>query len=79
MGSVDIIGWLGTAILIIGYVLTTYRYIEPQRGWYTIFNVLGCIGIGINAWFHFAYPSVILQLVWAVIALTGWIAYRIRQ
>jgi hypothetical protein len=66
-----IIGWLGTFSYILAYLLLILGKIRAERSFYHILNILGAIGLMVNA-VHFGdYPNVIVNLVWLGIALAA--------
>ena len=64
----DILGWIGTILLVIDYILLSTNKIENGKI-YQIINLIAslCMAIGVfpkNAWFSFA-----LQVIWGIIAI----------
>ena len=64
----DIMGWLGTILVLLSYILLSFNIIK-NRLLYQLLNLISSIlmGIGLypkNAWFSFY-----LQVIWAIIAI----------
>ena len=66
---IEIIGWLGMALILIAYWLISSRRIEAKSVFYQMLNLGGAVGIVINAFYHKAFPSLALNTIWALIAL----------
>ena len=66
----DIIGWIGSAMVVAAYLLLSLNKIKPGIG-YQLLNLVAAIlmAIGLypkNAWFSFS-----LQVVWGIIAIVA--------
>ena len=66
---IEIIGWFGMGSILIAYWLISSRRTEAKSILYQILNLIGAIGIVINAFYHRAFPPLGLNAVWAIIAL----------
>ncbi len=64
----EVIGWVGTVFILIGYLLLSVGRITNGR-MYQLFNLVGAVGLLINGAVHGAWPSVILNVVWSAIAV----------
>ncbi len=65
---VDIIGWLGAAAVLYAYVLVSTNRITGDSLHYQFFNVLGALFLIVNTWFNHAYPSMVVNIIWIVVA-----------
>lgn len=72
MTTVDIAGWVCTAA-----VLGSYAHLARtgRSVWFDWANAVGCVGIGLSAFAHHAYPSVVITAAFGVI---GWYSLRRR-
>lgn len=69
---IELLGWAGT-LCILGsfYYATTHKPNRPY--WYV--NLIGCLLLLVNVWYHRAIPSVAINAVWALIAIRGlWVS-----
>lgn len=73
---VEIIGWLGTGLILLAYLLVSIKKIEPTSKIYQALNLLGAIGVGTNSLIHRAIPSVGINLAWIFIAVYALIRSR---
>ncbi|MGX5682069.1 CBU_0592 family membrane protein [Schumannella luteola] len=64
----EVVGWVGTVLLIGAYFLLSVGRI-PNGRTYQLFNLFGAIGLLINGAVHGAWPSVILNVVWSGIGV----------
>lgn len=72
----EIIGWLGTGLILIAYFLVSIKKIEPTSKTYQLLNLFGAIGVGVNSLVHRAIPSVGINLAWMLIAICALIRSR---
>ena len=72
---IDILGWIGTAMLVAGYVLVSSQKVHGQSFLYQVLNLVGSVFLGINSFYHGAMPSVGINIMWIGIGL--WAIYQI--
>ncbi|MFC5731623.1 MULTISPECIES: CBU_0592 family membrane protein [Nocardioides] len=70
--AIEITGWLGAALVVLAYGLTTLGWIPATSRWSAVLNIAGGTGLGVNAAANAAWPSAALNLVWLCIAAAGW-------
>lgn len=66
---INIIGWLGSAAVILAYVLVSTKRLQGDSVAYQILNLIGGAFLVINTIFFGAYPSTFVNLVWIGIAV----------
>lgn len=74
MTIVSAIGWLGALALLSAYSLLTVQRITVRSRAYVLLNVVGSLALVVNGSAHSAWPSVVLNVVWLVIAAAGALA-----
>jgi hypothetical protein len=67
----EIIGWLGTILILSAYFLVSIKKISSDSMVYQLLNLLGAGGVVVNSFVHRAIPSVGLNVVWLIIAIYG--------
>ena len=67
--TVEIVGWLGAALILLAYALLTAGRIPAQSFAYQGMNVAGAAGFIVNSGWNGAIPSAALNVVWAGIGL----------
>lgn len=73
MFIVNIIGWMGSAAVILAYLLVSTNRWHGDAVAYQLLNLVGGIFLAINTFYLGAYPSTLVNLMWigiAVFALT---------
>lgn len=71
MNLVSVIGWLGAAALLGAYALLSARKLTLRSPAYGVLNAAGSLALVVNGSAHRAWPSVVLNLLWLVIAAAG--------
>jgi hypothetical protein len=67
----DACGWVGAACVIVAYALVSYGRMSPASTRYQGLNVAGSVMLIINTAYHAAWPSAVVNIVWAAIALSA--------
>lgn len=76
---VEIIGWVAAAMILSAYALLTAGKVDARTPLYQWLNVLGAIGFIVNSGVNGAYPSAVLNVIWAGIgAVALWNIARAR-
>ena len=75
--AIAIAGWTGAGLIVAAYALLTMGRMSSTSAGYQWLNVAGAAGIGINAWWNDALPSVALNIVWAGIGVVA--LWQIRR
>ena len=71
MGIVEIIGWIGALLIVGAYYLNMNGKLKSTSSAYIICNLIGGVFFIINTFVHKAYPSVLVNVVWVIIALSA--------
>jgi len=67
----EAVGWMGTALILLSYFLLTGNKLDRESKIYHGMNLLGGMGIVVNALFNGAYPPAALNIIWSIIAIYG--------
>jgi|GEM_PF-1463690 hypothetical protein len=65
----QIIGWLGSGLLIIAYALVSSKKLQPEDLTYQLINLGGAICLLVYALYTLAYPFVLVNFIWLLIGL----------
>jgi len=68
---VEIIGWIGTFLLLTAYVLVSFKKLEGDSIRYQMMNVVAGLCLVTNTLYHGAYPPSFLNAVWSIIAVVA--------
>ncbi len=66
---VNIIGWLGSILLIAAYYLNSKNHLNAQSFIYQFLNVVGSLFLIINTIYFGAYPSAVVNIIWVFIGM----------
>lgn len=69
--TIEIVGWLGTALILVAYVLSSLGYLSTSTVSYQLMNLLGALGVGLITYLRKAFQGFVLNLVWAIVAFIG--------
>jgi hypothetical protein len=75
--AVEIAGWTGAVLVLIGFALVSAGRIEPRGALFQWLNLLGAAGFVVNSGWHGAVPSFVLNIIWCAIA--GVALWRLRR
>ena len=67
----QIIGWIGTFLIVLAYFLVSTKKVDGQSKSYQTLNLLGAIAVGVNVLHQHAWPALALQIIWGVIAIVS--------
>ena len=68
---VDVAGWAAALLILSGYALLTAGKVDARSPAYQWMNVLGAIGFVINSGYFKAWPSAVLNVIWAGIGIVA--------
>lgn len=68
---IDLLGWTGAVCLLAAFFLDTLGFVASDAPAYLAGNLLGAIGVGAHAASCRSHPAVIVNLLWAVVAIIG--------
>ena len=71
----EVLGWIGIILVLLAYGLTTFEVISGGSLLFMGLNLLGAIGIALDAWEDKNIQPVVLNIIWAVIAVVGIVIY----
>jgi len=73
------LGIIGAALVLFGFYRTSIGRWSGKSFWYEMDNFLGAIFITIYQVHYRAFVSVVVNIIWAVVAFRGVISYRERR
>ena len=77
--AVEIAGWAGASLILLGYLLITAGKLTGQSPAYQWMNVAGAAGFIVNGWWHGAIPSAALNIVWMLIGAVALLRIAARR
>jgi hypothetical protein len=67
----DIVGFAGAAVFVIAYFANQQRWLSSEDWRYPFANLVGAVLILVSLMFEWNYPSVVIEVFWALISLYG--------
>ncbi|UCG88164.1 MAG: hypothetical protein JSW71_06370, partial [Gemmatimonadota bacterium] len=68
---IDVGGWIGAVLLLLGYFLVSTKRAGGTSILYQSLNVVGSVLVGANALYYTALPSFSINVVWIGIGITA--------
>ncbi len=66
---IDLVGWYGVCAILTAYILATFSFMDIHGYTYQLLNITGAAAIIIEAGSKRDYQPVVLNSVWALVAL----------
>ena len=66
---VEAIGWIASVLIVGSYALNITGRLATESKWYVWANIFGGLFFVINTYFHQAYPSMVVNFIWVIIAV----------
>ena len=66
MDLLELIGWVGAGLLLLGFALNLFQKITPHSTSYLLLNLIGSLLLLYNAYVNGAFPFVAVNFVWVV-------------
>jgi hypothetical protein len=67
--QIDILGWIGSVLLITAYALNSYQKIKPDSYTFLLLNIVAGIFMIIYSWYYMAFANTLINVVWVIIAV----------
>lgn len=68
---IEIMGWVGAVLIVGAYFFNINGKLKSTSTIYILSNLLGGIFFTINTYIHQAFPSMIVNIIWIIIAITA--------
>ncbi len=75
----DMLGTLGTAIIIVTYVLLQIEKVRSDQLAYSLLNAIGAALILTSLYFSFNFPAFLVEFFWLLISLFGIGKYILKK
>lgn len=69
MSLSNIVGWIGTLLIVVAYYLVSSKKVSGDSKNYQLLNFFGALGIIVNTYVQKAWPAMTLNVIWAIIAV----------
>jgi len=68
---IEILGWIASVLIVGAYYFNIKGKISSSSKTYVLANLFGGIFFVINTFYHHAYPSMAVNVIWVLIAITA--------
>jgi len=75
---VEVLGWIASLLIVGSYGLNLWGKLSAQHPIYVWSNIIGGLFFIINTFYHHAYPSMMVNIIWVIIALVMLIKHRFK-
>jgi hypothetical protein len=76
---IEIIGWIASVLIVGAYYLNIRGKIQVHSPVYIWANLIGGAFFVANTYWHGAYPSAVVNVIWVLIAITALFKKRKRN
>lgn len=66
---IEMLGWIASVLIVGSYALNITGKLPASSKIYVLANIIGGILFVVNTYFHKAYPSMFVNVVWVIIAI----------
>ena len=71
MSIIEIIGWIGTILIVGAYFLNINGKVKSTSVPYIISNLIGGVLFSIYTYAHRTYPNMVVNVIWVFIAIAA--------
>ena len=66
---IEIMGWIASVLIVGSYALNITGRLSASSKTYVLANIIGGIFFVVNTYYHQAYPSMFVNVIWVIIAI----------
>jgi hypothetical protein len=66
---IECLGWIASILIVGSYALNITGKLEAKSKTYVIANMIGGLFFVLNTYYHQAYPSMLVNIIWVIIAI----------
>ena len=66
---IEILGWIASVLIVGSYALNITGKLSASSKTYVLANIIGGVFFVVNTYFHQAYPSMFVNVIWVIIAI----------
>ena len=66
---IEIMGWIGSVLIVGSYGLNITGKLSATSKIYVLANIIGGVFFVVNTYYHKAYPSMLVNIIWVIIAI----------
>jgi len=66
---IEVLGWIASVLIVGSYALNITGKLPASSKTYVLANIIGGVFFVVNTYFHKAYPSMFVNVIWVIIAI----------
>ena len=66
---IEVLGWIASVLIVGSYALNITGKLSASSKIYVLANIIGGIFFVVNTYYHQAYPSMFVNVIWVIIAI----------
>ena len=66
---IEMMGWIASVLIVGSYALNITGKLPASSKIYVLANIIGGVFFVVNTYFHKAYPSMFVNVIWVIIAI----------
>jgi hypothetical protein len=76
---IEVLGWIGSILIVGSYALNITGRLAANNKIYVVANIIGGVFFVVNTYYHEAYPSRLVNVIWVIIAIVMLSKKRIEK
>jgi hypothetical protein len=76
---IEVLGWIGSILIVGSYALNITGRLAANNKIYVVANIIGGVFFVVNTYYHQAYPSMLVNVIWVIIAIVMLSKKRIEK
>jgi len=66
---IEVLGWIASVLIVGSYAFNITGKLSASSKTYVLANIIGGIFFVVNTYYHHAYPSMFVNVIWVIIAI----------
>jgi len=66
---IEVLGWIASLLIVGSYALNITGKLAANSKTYVVANLVGGLFFVLNTYYHQAYPSMLVNFIWVIIAI----------
>jgi hypothetical protein len=66
---IEVLGWIASVLIVGSYALNINGKLPASSKTYVLANIIGGVFFVVNTYYHQAYPSMFVNVIWVIIAI----------
>ena len=76
---IEVLGWIGSILIVGSCALNITGRLAANNKIYVVANIIGGVFFVVNTYYHQAYPSMLVNVIWVIIAIVMLSKKRIEK